>query len=49
MSTTSLVITTREFGPTVEYGIGVYAHEKNKNDDHPYGATFDALNIWGST
>jgi hypothetical protein len=24
------VITTREFGPTVEYGIGVYALEKNK-------------------
>ena len=26
----SYVITTREFGPTVEYGIGVYALEKNK-------------------
>ncbi len=26
----SFVITTREFGPTVEYGIGVYALEKNK-------------------
>jgi hypothetical protein len=26
----SLVITTREFGPTVEYGIGVYAIDKNK-------------------
>ena len=26
----SLVITTREFGPTVEYGIGVYALDKNK-------------------
>jgi hypothetical protein len=24
------VLTTREFGPTVEYGIGVYALEKNK-------------------
>jgi hypothetical protein len=24
------VITTREFGPTIEYGIGVYALEKNK-------------------
>ena len=24
------MITTREFGPTVEYGIGVYALEKNK-------------------
>jgi hypothetical protein len=28
--TDSYVITTREFGPTVEYGIGVYALEKNK-------------------
>src|SRR6184192_1311110 len=96
--TDSYVITTREFGPTVEYGIGVYALEKNKmmngqparaasffidgNDPDllplvgdgllaadidgkqkpaidaaiplvgtqdnggPYGATFDALNIW---
>jgi len=26
----SYVITTREFGPTVEYGIGVYALDKNK-------------------
>jgi hypothetical protein len=26
----SYVITTREFGPTVEYGIGVYALEKNR-------------------
>jgi hypothetical protein len=26
----SYVITTREFGPTVEYGIGVYALERNK-------------------
>jgi hypothetical protein len=26
----SYVITTREFGPTTEYGIGVYALEKNK-------------------
>lgn len=26
----SYVITTREFGPTIEYGIGVYALEKNK-------------------
>lgn len=26
----SYVITTREFGPTVEYGIGVYGLEKNK-------------------
>ena len=26
----SYVLTTREFGPTVEYGIGVYALEKNK-------------------
>ena len=24
------MITTREFGPTVEYGIGVYGLEKNK-------------------
>ena len=92
------MITTREFGPTIEYGIGVYALEKNKmingqparavsffidgNDPDllplvgdgllaadidgkqkpaidaaiplvgtqdnggPYGATFDALNIW---
>ncbi len=30
MWTDSYVITTREFGPTVEYGIGVYALEKNK-------------------
>jgi hypothetical protein len=28
--TDSYIITTREFGPTVEYGIGVYALEKNK-------------------
>ncbi len=28
--TDSYVITTREFGPTTEYGIGVYALEKNK-------------------
>jgi hypothetical protein len=28
--TDSYVITTREFGPTDEYGIGVYALEKNK-------------------
>ena len=96
--TDSYVITTREFGPTIEYGIGVYALEKNKmvngqparavsffidgnvpallplvgdgllpadvdgkqkpknevpiplvgtqDDNAPYGATFDALNIW---
>src|SRR5437773_1180572 len=97
--TDSYVITTREFGPTIEYGIGVYALEKNKmvngdpgarvvsffldgndpdvlplvgdgllpgdvdgkqkpktdtaiplvgtqDDGGPYGATFDALNIW---
>ena len=30
MWTDSYVITTREFGPTVEYGIGVYGLEKNK-------------------
>jgi hypothetical protein len=99
--TDSYVITTREFGPTVEYGIGVYALEKNKmihgqparavsffldgsalgmlplvgdgllpadidgkqkpnadttiplvgtqDDGGPYGATFDALNIWDLT
>jgi hypothetical protein len=28
--TDSYVITTREFGPAIEYGIGVYALEKNK-------------------
>jgi len=28
--TDAYVITTREFGPTVEYGIGVYGLEKNK-------------------
>lgn len=28
--TDSYVLTTREFGPTIEYGIGVYALEKNK-------------------
>ncbi|MEP6527705.1 MAG: hypothetical protein ABJA86_11140 [Nocardioidaceae bacterium] len=28
--TNSYVITTREFGPTTEYGIGVYGLEKNK-------------------
>ncbi|UBV45227.1 hypothetical protein LAJ19_20715 (plasmid) [Deinococcus taeanensis] len=28
--TDSYIMTTREFGPTVEYGIGVYALEKNK-------------------
>ena len=96
--TDSYVITTREFGPTTEYGIGVYALEKNKmisglparavsffidgndpgllplvgdgllpadidgkqkpasdaaiplvgtqDNGGPYGATFDALNIW---
>jgi hypothetical protein len=94
----SYVITTREFGPTTEYGIGVYALDRNKilngdvgardvrffinsavvpinlmgdgllpamvdgknkpkqdakipiigtqDDGGPYGATFDALNIW---
>lgn len=94
----SYLLTTREFGPTTEYGIGVYALERNKmlngspnarvvrffldsaeipisligdgllppdvdggrrpndhdpapivgtqDDDHPYGATFDALNIF---
>lgn len=96
--TDSYVATTREFGPTTEYGIGVYAFEKNKmvngqparavgffldgndpailplvgdgllpayvdgkqkplnlasiplvgtqDDGGPYGATFDALNIF---
>jgi hypothetical protein len=97
--TDSYVLTTREFGPTTEYGIGVYALEKNKmingepdaravsffldgnapgmlplvgdgllpadvdgkqkpktdatipivgtqDDGGPYGAVFDALNIW---
>ncbi|HEX9012875.1 MAG TPA: hypothetical protein VF813_05145, partial [Anaerolineaceae bacterium] len=29
----SYIITTREFGPTVEYGIGVYALERNKMID----------------
>jgi hypothetical protein len=29
----SYVITTREFGPTIEYGIGVYALEKSKMMD----------------
>lgn len=29
----SYVLTTREFGPTIEYGIGVYALEKNKMVD----------------
>src|SRR5437773_3368031 len=95
----SYILTTREFGPTVEYGIGVYALERDKmlegdpnaravkffldgnapgmlplvgdgllppdidgrrmpangapaplvgtqDDGGPYGATFDALNIW---
>jgi hypothetical protein len=31
--TDSYVLTTREFGPTIEYGIGVYALEKNKMVD----------------
>jgi hypothetical protein len=31
--TDAYVLTTREFGPTVEYGIGVYALEKNKMVD----------------
>ncbi len=96
--TDSYILTSRDFGPTVEYGISVYALEKNKmiagnptaravqffldaavvpinligdgllppdidgtrrpiggaaapiigtqDDGHPYGATFDALNIW---
>ncbi len=30
LSNSSYIITTREFGPTVEYGIGVYALERNK-------------------
>jgi hypothetical protein len=34
----SYVITTREFGPTVEYGIGVYALEKNKMINGEAGA-----------
>jgi hypothetical protein len=94
----SYVLTSRDFGPTVEYGISVYALEKNKmiagnpnarsvhffldsavvpinlmgdgllpatidgtrqpkedaaipvigtqDDGGPYGATFDALNVW---
>ncbi len=94
----SYILTTREFGPTTEYGIGVYALERDKmllgdpnaravsffldsavvpisqigdgllppdidgktkpangapapivgtqDDGGPYGATFDALNIW---
>ncbi len=29
----SYIITTREFGPTIEYGIGVYALERNKMID----------------
>ncbi len=96
--TNSYLLTSRDFGPTVEYGISVYALEKNKmlagnpkaravhffldsdvvpinligdgllpadidgtrrpqdhvpapivgtqDDGGPYGATFDALNIW---
>ena len=96
--TNSYLLTSRDFGPTVEYGISVYALEKNKmiaglpkaravqffldsdvvpinlmgdgllpadidghrrprdgtpapiigtqDDDHPYGATFDALNVF---
>jgi hypothetical protein len=96
--TNSYILTSRDFGPTVEYGISVYALEKNKmlagnpkaravkffldsdviplslmgdgllppdidgtrrpqdhvpapiigtqDNDSPYGATFDALNIW---
>jgi len=96
--TDSYILTSRDFGPTVEYGISVYALEKNKmiagnpkaravkffldsavvpinlmgdgllppdidgtrrpidgapapiigtqDDGGPYGATFDALNIW---
>jgi hypothetical protein len=41
--TDSYVITTREFGPTVEYGIGVYALEKNKminGEPHPRVVSF---------
>jgi hypothetical protein len=34
----SYVITTREFGPTVEYGIGVYALDRNKMIDGDPGA-----------
>jgi hypothetical protein len=98
----SYLLTSRDFGPTVEYGISVYALEKNKmvngdpkaravqffldseevpinligdgllpadidgsrrpsstdspapivgtqDDEGPYGATFDALNIWELT
>jgi hypothetical protein len=98
----SYLLTSRDFGPTTEYGISVYALEKNKmvngdpkarsvhffldsevvpinligdgllpadldgsrrpaitdspapivgtqDDDGPYGATFDALNVWELT
>src|SRR6185436_1989314 len=34
----SYIITTREFGPTVEYGIGVYGLERNKMIDGNPGA-----------
>jgi hypothetical protein len=96
--TDTYILTTREFGPTVEYGIGVYALEKSamiagnpnaraaqffldsdvvplsligdgllpadidgrrrpmanaaapilgtQDDDHPYGAAFDAINVF---
>ena len=36
----SYVITTREFGPTVEYGIGVYAIDRNKLIDGDPNARF---------
>jgi hypothetical protein len=44
----SYVITTREFGPTVEYGIGVYGLEKNKMLDGDPNARFVGFFIDGN-
>jgi hypothetical protein len=44
----SYVITTREFGPTVEYGIGVYGLEKNKMLDGNPNARFVSFFIDGN-
>jgi hypothetical protein len=46
--TDSYVITTREFGPTVEYGIGVYGLEKNKMLNGEPNARFVSFFIDGN-
>jgi hypothetical protein len=46
--TDSYVITTREFGPTIEYGIGVYALEKNRMVNGDPGARVVSFFIDGN-